>query len=96
MTGLPFGGQLLTSMTSSERFEVLLDPGQQLFERTRDSAVCIAGFISKRALVSNFGLTESQAKEFFKQPTTVRMNITGNAQYVQNASLIYGFRIIGD
>jgi hypothetical protein len=96
MTGLPFGGRLLTGMTSAEHFEVLLDPGQQLFERTRDSAVCIAGFISKRALVSSFGLTESQAKEFFKQPTTVRMNITGNAHYVQSGSLVFGFRIIGD
>lgn len=96
MTGLPFGGSLLTGMTSPEHFEVLLDPGQQLFERTRDSAVCIAGFISRRALVSNYGLTEAQAEEFFKQPTTVRMNITGNAQYVQFAGMVFGFRIIGD
>lgn len=96
MTGLPFGGRLLTAMTSAEHFEVLLDPGQQLFERSRDSAVCIAGFISKRALVSNYGLTEAQAEEFFKQPTTVRMNITGNAQYVQFAGMVFGFRIVGD
>jgi hypothetical protein len=46
--------------------------------------------------VANFGLTEVQAKEFFKQPTTVRMNVTGNAQYVQSANLIFGFRIVGD
>jgi hypothetical protein len=96
MTGLPFGGSLQTSMTSSEQFEVLLDPGQQLTERTRDSAVCIAGFISKRNLVANWGLSESQAKEFFKQPTTVRMNISGTAEYVQFANLIFGFRIVGD
>lgn len=96
MTGLPFGGSLLTGMTSSEHFEVLLGPGQQLTERKRDSAVCIAGFISRRSLVDNFGLTEAQAKEFFKQPTTVRMNISGTAEYVEFASLIFGFRIIGD
>jgi hypothetical protein len=95
-TGLPFGGALRTGMTSSELFEVLLDPGQQLTERTRDSAVCIAGFLSKRSLVDNFGLTDAQAKEFFKQPTTVRMNISGTAQYVQFANLIFGFRIVGD
>ncbi|HEY0661833.1 MAG TPA: hypothetical protein VGD21_11015 [Lysobacter sp.] len=96
MTGLPFGGRLLTSMTSSEVFEVPLDPEMQLFERSRDSTVCIAGFISHEALVGTYGLTEAQATEFFKQPTTVRMNISGSAQYVQGASLYFGFRIIGD
>jgi hypothetical protein len=95
-TGLPFGGRLLTSMTASERFEVPLEAGQVLGERTRDSAVCIAGFLSKRALVGTYGLTESQAKEFFKKKITVRMNVSGNAQYVGNASLMFGFRIVGD
>jgi hypothetical protein len=96
MTGLPFGGSLLTSMTSSEFFEVLLDPGQGLNERKRDSTVCIAGFVTQRNLVANFGLTEAQAKEFFKQPTTVRMNISGTAQYIGNANMGFGFRIVGD
>lgn len=96
MTGVPFGGRLLTSMTSSEFFEVPLGPGMQLFERSRDSAVCIAGFLTRESLVQTYGLTEAQATEFFKQPTTVRMNITGSAQYVQDASLYFGFRIIGD
>lgn len=95
-TGLPFGGQLTTAMTASEHFEVPLDPGQSSFGRTRDSAVCIAGFLSKRALVSNYGLTEAQAKQFFKKPITVRMNISGSAQYVSDANLIFGFRIVGD
>lgn len=95
-TGLPFGGQLLTGMTASESFEVPLDPGEQITERTRDSAVCIAGFLTRRALVANYGLTEAQAREFFKQPTTVRMNISGNAQHVQFAAMVFGFRIVGD
>lgn len=96
MTGLPFNGKLLTAMTSSERFEVPLSAGQSLFERSRDSAVCIAGFLTRRSLVENYGLTENLAKEFFKQPTTVRLNVSGNVQYVDDASLIFGFRIVGD
>ena len=96
MTGLPFGGSLLTGMTSSERFEVPLAAGMQLSERKRDSAVCIAGFVSRRSLVQNYGLTEAQAKEFFKKKTTIRMNITGSAQYVQNALWIFGLRVVGD
>lgn len=96
-TGLPFGGKLTTFMTSSESFEVPLPASLSITERTRDSAVCIAGFLTRRALQDNYGLTENQAKQFFKKQTVVRMNlIGGNAQYVQNASLIFGFRIVGD
>lgn len=95
-TGLPFGGQLLTGMTSSERFEVPLPPATSFFERQRDSAVCIAGFISRRALVDTYGLTPSQAKEFFKKPTTVRLNVSGTARHMQFAQLLFGLRIVGD
>jgi hypothetical protein len=95
-TGAPFGGQLLTSMTSSEIFQESLEPGVSLVERTRDSTVCIAGLLSKRALVETYGLTEAQAKEFFKQPTTIRLNVSGNARYVDFAGLTMGLRIVGD
>ena len=66
-TGLPFGGQLLTGMTSSETFEVPLSPGTHVTERSRDSAVCIAGLISKSTLMTTFGLTDAQARDFFRQ-----------------------------
>lgn len=95
-TGLPFNGSLITGMTSSERLEVPLSAGTAFTERTRDSAVCIAGFMSRRQLVETYGLTDAQAKEFFKQPTVVRMNIAGTARYIDDASLIFGFRIVGD
>ncbi|MCI0570405.1 MAG: hypothetical protein L0Y66_06615 [Myxococcaceae bacterium] len=95
-TGAPFGGRLLTSMSSSERFEVPLAPGVRFTERMRDSNVCIAGFVSRRSLVETYGLTDVQAEEFFNKQTTVRMNITGSAQYVDHASMMFGFRIIGD
>ncbi len=95
-TGLPFGGRLRTSMTSSESFEVPLPAGMSINERSRDSAVCIAGFLSRRTLVDMYGLTAAQADEFFKQPTTVRLNVSGSAQHVANASLYFGFRIVGD
>ena len=95
-TGLPFNGKLLTGMTSSEVFEVPLAPGVAFTERSRDSAVCIAGFISRKSLADTYGLSDAQIKEFFKKPTTVRMNISGHAQYVESASLYFGLRIIGD
>jgi hypothetical protein len=95
-TGAPFGGQLLTSMSSSEIFQVPLEPGVTFTERTRDSTVCMAGLISKRALIDNYGLTEAQANEFFKKPTTVSLNVTGSARYVAFAGLTMGLRIVGD
>ncbi|MGH8076006.1 MAG: hypothetical protein ACREPE_01600 [Lysobacter sp.] len=95
-TGLPFAGRLLTSMTASESFEVPLPAGGSINERSRDSAVCIAGFLSRRTLIDMYGLTAAQAREFFQKPTTVRLNISGSAQHVDSAQLYFGFRIVGD
>ncbi|GAB3097326.1 hypothetical protein [Lysobacter terrae] len=96
MTGLPFGGRIDTSMTSSEFYEVPLMPGAAFTQRSRDSAVCIAGFLSKRSLVDNYGLTDAQATAFFQQETLVRMNLTGAVNHVAAADFIFGLRIIGD
>lgn len=96
MTGLPFGGHLETGMTSSEFYEVPLAPGVEFTQRSRDSAVCIAGFLSKRALVDSYGLTDAQAVAFFQQETVVRMNLAGTVNHVVDADFIFGFRIIGD
>jgi hypothetical protein len=95
-TGAPFGGQLLTGMTSSESFQESLEPGVTLTERSRDSTVCIAGFISHKALINNYGLTPAQADDFFASPTTVRLNVSGSVQHVSNASMIFGLRVMGD
>jgi hypothetical protein len=96
MTGLPFGGRLDTGLTSSEFYEVPLAPGAAFTQRSRDSAVCIAGFLSKRALVDNYGLTDAQATAFFQQETLVRMNLAGAVNHVADASFVFGLRIIGD
>lgn len=95
-TGVPFNGSLLTSMTSAQRIQTPLAAGMQLTQMTRDSAVCMAGLISRRALVQNYGLTDSQADAFFKQPTTVHLNVSGNSQYISSASFDFGLRIVGD
>lgn len=95
-TGLPFGGQLLTSMSSSERFEESLEPGVIISEQSRDSTVCIGGFISHKALINNYGLTPAQADDFFASPTVVRLNISGSAQHVEAASLTLALRVMGD
>lgn len=95
-TGQPFNGQLLTGMTSQQSFDVPLPAATHITERTRDSAVCIAGLISRNTLVELFGLSDAQAKDFFKQPMTLRLNVDGNAQYVDSATLYFGWRLVGD
>lgn len=95
-TGVPFDGKLITGMTSSEHFEVPLAAGQQLFERSRDSAVCIAGLLSRRALTDTYGLTDAQAKQVFKKPVTLRLNVGGSVRLVDEASLMFGLRVVGD
>lgn len=95
-TGLPFAGRLTTSMSASELFEVPLSPGMALNARERDTATCIAGFLTRKSLVGTWGLTPVQADKFFANETTIRMNLRGSAQYVEHASLIFGLRIVGD
>ncbi len=79
-TGAPFGGHLTTSMTSSEIFQVPLPRRTTITERTRDSAVCMAGFLNRRMMIDTYGLTEAQADEFFKKPMTIHLNVSGAAR----------------
>lgn len=96
MTGLPFGGVLETSMSSTEQIVVPLAPGMSYFEVRRDTATCIAGFVTKRNLVGSYGLTESQANQFFKEPMTIRMNIRGHATHLASMNAFFGLRVMGD
>jgi len=94
-TGLPFGGKLTASMTSAQRFAVPLLPGLHFNEHKRDSAVCMDALRHKR-LMEDYGLSADQAKEFFKQPMTVRLNVHGSVQYVSEGFFYFGLRIVGD
>lgn len=95
-TGAPFGGKLLTGMTSSESFVVPLAPGVNFTQRTRNSTVCRAGLISKRALMRSYGLSEAQATAFFTKPTMVRLNVSGSVQNVGFATFAFSLRLVGD
>lgn len=66
------------------------------FERSRDSIVCMAGLISRKASINNDGLTEAQADDFFAGPITVRLNLRGSVRYVSDANLVFGLRLVGD
>lgn len=95
-TGLPFGGRLLTGMSATERNEVPLSPGQSLNTIQRDTATCIAGFLTRRQLTDTFGLSPRQANAVFANEITIRMNISGNAQYLNHFMGNFGLRVVGD
>jgi hypothetical protein len=92
---LPFNGKLTVSLAGI-RHQLTLQPNEQFSTRDDDSRVCIAGAISKRALMESYGLTDAQATKFFTKDTIVTMGINGNAQGVIFSSMINNVRWLGD
>jgi hypothetical protein len=94
-TGLPFGGVLslgLSTFTDSHT----LQPGETDFKSMQTSRSCIAGIISKRVLVDTYGLTETQATQFFKKPMTITFGARGTFALSSFANYFYGIRLYGD
>lgn len=95
-TGMPFLGRLETGMSATENIVVPLDAGASYYETRRDTATCIAGFLTRRGLVDNYGLSEAQAKEVLKKPMVIRMNIRGRATHLGGMQAYFGLRVMGD
>jgi len=94
-TGLPFGGVLSLGLgTHTDRHTI--HPGDSEFKNMQMSRSCIAGIVSKRALVESYGLTETQAKEFFKKPMTITFGARGTVAMTSFFNYLYGIRLYGD
>lgn len=94
-TGLPFNGQLNLGLAGI-RHARSLQPGEHQTERDNTTRACIAGLISKQNLKDGFGLTDAQVKTFFNSDSIITMNIVGQAQLVDFATINYGTRFYGD
>jgi hypothetical protein len=94
-TGLPFGGTLSLGLSTYHDSHTL-QPGEFESKNLFLTRACIAGLVSKRALVENYGLTDTQAKEFFKKPMTLRFGARGTVALTDYASYFYGIRLYGD
>jgi hypothetical protein len=93
-TGLPYGGRMtLPLSTYSESRSIAAGEREQksLFL----SRHCIGGLVSKRSLVGS-GLSETQAKQFFKKPMKFTFGASGTVQIVDFANFFYGIRLYGD
>jgi hypothetical protein len=94
-TGLPFGGSLNLAL-STWRNTHSIQPGEFENYGSTQSRSCIAGIISKRSLIENYGLTETQANQFFKKPMTLTFGATGSVAMSDFTSYFYGIRLYGD
>lgn len=95
-TGAPFGGKLQTSPASSHNETFTLAPGESRTLRDSNSRVCIGGALTRKGLMENYGLTASKAEEIFRRQMTLRLNMTGAVAGVDQASLYFGLRFVGD
>jgi hypothetical protein len=94
-TGLPFGGAIQVSLSTWARTHTM-QSGEIDNERSTQSRACIAGIISQRALIDNYGLTATQAKDFFKKPMTLTFGSHGTVSLSTFTQYFYGFRVYGD
>ena len=93
-TGLPFNGRIVLPLsTYSESRSIAVGEREQksLFL----SRHCIGGLVSKRSLVAS-GLTDMQARQFFKKPMKLTFGSSGTVQIADFANYFYGIRLYGD
>jgi hypothetical protein len=94
-TGLPYGGTLTVGLTTFSDLHTL-QPGAVDNKNLFMSRSCIAGIISRRALVESYGFTDAQAKDFFKKPMTLSFGARGSVALSDFANYFYGVRLYGD
>ena len=94
-TGLPFAGVLQLGLSTWHNSHTI-EPGESENERSTQTRSCIAGIVNKRSLVENFGLSETQANQFFKKPMTIRFGARGSTQSSDFTNYFYGIRLYGD
>lgn len=95
VTGLPFGGELIVSI-SSVRHTRSMQQGDMESERETGTRSCIGGLVSRDALINGYGLSSAQADKFFLNDTDVTLGIEGNAKLVGFATITFGTRFVGD
>ena len=94
-TGLPFGGSITVGLSTFSDTHTL-QPNEMDNKMLFMTRACIAGVMNKRSLVENYGLTENQARDFFRKPMTVRFGSRGTVALSESTSYFYGIRLYGD
>jgi hypothetical protein len=93
-TGLPANGKLVGQFSYNYRDDRSMDAGDRHRQRMTLVRVGNAG-INKQALI-NQGLAPAVVDALFNSEMTIRMNITGDAKLVTDASVTGNMRLFGD
>jgi len=93
-TGLPANGKLMGQFTYAYRDDRSMDAGDRHRQRMTLVRVGNAG-INKSQLISQ-GLAPAVVDALFNSAMTIRMNITGDAKLVTDASVTGNMRLFGD
>jgi hypothetical protein len=94
-TNAPFNGQIQLGLSTYQEFRSLA-VGELNQKYLSLSRTCVGGIISKDSLVSTYGLTAAQAKEFFDKPITLSFGVQGFVAMVDSFDITYGIRVYGD
>jgi len=95
-TGLPYGGEFTYSFSMTHMESRSLEAGERHLQRLAYSRVCIGGIVSAQNLIDMFALPQPLADQFLQKDTTILFHLRGSAAMVDDASLFYGVRIMGD
>ena len=94
-TGQPYNGAIEIPIAAA-RAEGYAEPGDYIAESFGGTRACIGGLVSRQVLMTNYGLSESEISQFFREPIQVRMGIRGQARFADMAFLTIGTRLTGD
>lgn len=95
VTGDPYNGAIELSLTTSLD-QRTIEPGYSEFRSEVKSRNCIGGIVSQRALEDQYGLTPAQARDFFRNPITLRFGVAGESRMADFVNYFYGIRLYGD
>jgi hypothetical protein len=94
-TGLPFNGEhSLTIVTYVEALSMVAN--QRLARTIQTSRTCNGALISKQMLANSLGLTNAQATQFFRNPTTIEVGVSADASLATTMSYSLAVRLYGD
>ena len=94
-TGLPFNGEFaLTIVTHVESLSMV--PSQRLARTIQTSRACNGALVSRTMLVNGLGLSNAQATQFFRNPTTIEIGVSADATLAVTMSYALAVRLYGD
>lgn len=97
INGNPFNGTLFPDPSPITVFTLEQSLPSGAFEQQSQTVTrsCTGGLVSARSLAAQ-GLTESQIKDFFKEPMTITFGAIGSVSLIEFGQFFVGVRLYGD